>query len=234
MVDARLIFPHTALREVLEAFLSLPGELRPTHHRVGEDEPRLPIGDIGAFCDTKIAKKSGFLLHAKRVSYDLNPLGEFPIICNCFEIKENLAEKFLLHVAKARPTFGYCCTEEEEIRRNKFFGKIGINSIESWFGRDPEKNIPGLYWLTVIAEDLAKKHHVPLAALEAIALEHRVLPGGVHFFRFYEKASDWLSNKKVPELCASLPGLFDIGTVTPQITDGMTYREYMEELRKWK
>ena len=104
-------------------------------------------------------------------------------------------------------------------------------TVESWVGRDPQKYVPGFYWLTLLPEALAKKHGVPFAAVEQVAQEHIELEGGQHFFRFYKRPEDWVETPAVTELCASLSGVFYIEKVKPQLLTANNFLELNSMLR---
>jgi hypothetical protein len=233
LVDSRLTFPATAAGKVIDILLSLPGELRPTHHRFAENQPRKEIGNPAAFRNGKVGKSSGFFLHAGRITYAPDFFGDVPIECNCYGIPDSLAREFLTHMASAGPIFGFCCSEDEKDHRNRLTVPTGNGTIEGYFGRNTEKYVPGLYWLTLVSEKLAKKHNVSLEAVKNIALEHVDLGGGVHFFRFYDKPADWKLTAAIKEFCALTPGFFDLKRVRSQLKPNADFRERHEELRPW-
>ena len=41
-------------------------------------------------------------------------------------------------MAMAHPIFGFACMAEEREHRNRITTKLGINTIESWVGRDTQ------------------------------------------------------------------------------------------------
>lgn len=140
-----------------------------------------------------------------------------PLLCDCFlDVAPEAAEHFLKHMSKARPVFGFACLPGERGRRNRVTTQQGPNEIESWVGRDTQRYVPGLYWLALLSEALARQHHVALSALEAVAQEHVELEGGLHLFRFYERPEGWLETSAVTELCTSLSGVFDVEKIKPQ------------------
>ena len=110
----------------------------------------------------------------------------------------------------------------------------GVNKIESWVGRDIDKYVPGFYWLTLLPEALAAKHGIPLTAVERVAREHVALPGGQHLFRFYDRPEDWRSSPVVRNLCATLPGVFDVEKLKPQLAKAKNFLELNSMLRAWK
>ena len=86
----------------------------------------------------------------------------------------------------------------------------------------------------MLPESLAKQHGVSLSAVEKVAREHIELGAGQHLFRFYDRPEDWRSTPAVAELCASLPGVFDVEKIKPQLTAAKNFLELDAMLRNWK
>lgn len=219
MIEAGLQF-EGAVDRVVMAFGNLPAPLRPVHfsheEKLASDLDR--IADQKRFAAFVGKSKSGFLLLGPGLTYSVRIATGKPVICDCFmDVVPEAAEHFLKHMSKAKPVFGFACLPEERERRNRVTIQQGQNKIENWVGRDAQRYVPGLYWLTLLPEALARKHNVPLPALEAIAQEHVELEGGQHLFRFYERPEDWRKTSAVTELCASLSGMFDVEKVKPQL-----------------
>ena len=235
MIESILEFQPTALHSVVAALCALPEGLRPTHHSLGEDEAGKPILNTGKFLESLTGAKLGPFLRGPGVIYDIRLAGSKPILCNCFlEVDPALAKEFLIQMATAQPIFGFACASEERTHRNRVIVKQGVNTIESWVGRDPQKYIPGFYWLTLLPKALAEKHDVPLSAVEKIAKEHIELEGGQHLFRFYERPEDWRTAPDVAALCSSLPGVFDVEKVKPLLPAAKNFLDLDEVLRSWK
>ncbi|MVF24753.1 hypothetical protein EVC37_24595 [Methylocaldum sp. BRCS4] len=242
MIESRLDFQTSDLRFVVEAFCTLPMELRPTHHSRGEDEPGEPLLDVGKFLDSMAIANLGPVLKGSNVEYyvefsyrNIGTERVKSIYCDCnLDVEPHLAKQFLLHMAAAQPIFGYACAPEERQHRNRVIVKQGINTVESWVGRDLQKYIPGFYWLTLLPDALAEKYSVPISVVENIAQEHIELEGGQHLFRFYERPEDWQSTHEVAALCSLLPGVFDVEKIKPQLATAKNYLELDSALRGWK
>ncbi len=235
MIEAGLEFQASARRLVVESFLLLPGELRPTHESANEDEAATKIQDYDKFLEGVMKHETGFFLKGPSITYDISLAGNRSIICNCFlDVDPALAKIFLTLMAKAQPVFGFACAPEEREYRNRVTIKQGVNTIESWVGRDTQKYIPGLYWLTLLPAELAEKRGASLSVIGGIALEHLELEGQQHLFRFYEKPENWRSAAAVKELCSSLPGIFDIEKVRPQLESAKTFLELNTMINTWK
>jgi hypothetical protein len=235
VIKAGLEFQFLARPRVLERLLSLPPELRPTHQSVGEDEVGMAIDDRNKLIQSLERNESGIYLKNSNVLYDIRRSKNESLICNgYFELSPSIVREFLIYMASADPIFGFACTPKEKEAKNRVTTKQGVNTIESWVGRDTRKYIPGLYWLTLLPVALAEKHGVPLSVIEGVALEHMVLDGGQHFFRFYEEPGDWRSTTAVAELCSSLPGVFDVEKVRPQLAAAKNFLDLNATIRSWK
>lgn len=235
MIEAGLEFPSSARRYVIEAFLSLPEELRPTHECVNEDEVGTKIQDYKGFLAAMEKRETGLFLKNTKVTYDISLAGRKSIICSCFlDVDPILIKSFIVHMATVHPIFGFACDPEERERRNRVTTKQGVNTIESWVGRDTQKYIPGLYWWTLLPASLAEKHGVPLPAVASIALEHIKLEGQQHLFRFYEKPEDWRLATVMAGLYTSLPGVFDVEKIRSQLEGAKTFLELNALVSVWK
>lgn len=244
MIESVLEFQTSNLLSIVRTFCALPEKLRPTHHSFGEDEPDEPLLDVEKFLDSLANAGLGPFLKGPGVTYDIGffdghvgdeRVKSSSITCNCFlEVEPSLAREFLLHMASARPAFGFACSPEERQHRNRVIIKQGMNTVESWVGRDLQKYIPGFYWLTLLPDVLAEKHGVPISEVEKIAQEHIQLEGGQHLFRFYQRPEDWQSTSEVAALCSSLLGVFDVEKIKPQLATTKNFLELDSALRAWK
>jgi hypothetical protein len=236
MIEAGLEFDG-AIDRVLKAFVDLPASLRPVH--VSHDEK--PARDADRVADPKrlaefVAKsKSGFFLLGPGLTYSLRIATGRPIICDCFlDVAPETAEHFLAHMSKAMPIFGFACMPSERERRNRVTTQQGASKIESWVGRDTQRYVPGLYWLTLLPEALLRQHDIPLSAVMAVARQHTELENGQHLFRLYERPEDWQTTSAVADLSASLPGVFDVEKIKPQLATAKSFLELNALLREWR
>jgi hypothetical protein len=234
MIEAELKFPLSARRLIVETFVKMPGKLRPVSTEMGEDQDDVIIQDQDEFIKNALIRGTGFFLNGPGVSYDINLTGRKDITCNCFfQGGPDLIRSFLVHMTLAKPIFGFACKMEEQERWNRIKTKQGINAIESWVGRDPQKYVPGLYWWTLLPTALAQQHHVSLTARRDVALEHVEIEGGQNLFKFYEKPDDWTSAPRVDALRLSQPGIFDVEKVRPLVAATKTFLELSAVTRAW-
>jgi hypothetical protein len=236
MIEAGLEFDG-AIDRVMKAFVDLPAPLRPVHFSHEEK----PASDADRIADSKrfaafVAKsKSGFFLLGPGLTYSLRIATGKPLNCDCFlDVAPEAAESFLRHMSKATPIFGFACMPGERERRNRVTTQQGANKIESWVGRDTQRYVPGLYWLTLLPEALARRHGVPLAAVRAAARQHIDLENGQHLFRLYERPEEWQETSAVTDLSASLPGVFDVEKIKPQLMAAKSFLDLNVLLREWR
>lgn len=236
MFEAGLEFDG-AIDRVVKAFIDLPEALRPVHFSHEEK----PASDADRIADPKrlaafVAKsKSGFLLLGPGLTYSVRiPAGK-TLICDCFlEVAPEAAEHFLRHMSEAIPIFGFACMPGERERRNRVTTQQGASKIESWVGRDTQRYVPGLYWLTLLPEALARQHDVPLEAVRAVARKHVDLGNGQHLFQFYDRPEAWQETAAVTDLTASLPGVFDVEKVKPRLMGAKSFLDLNALQREWR
>src|SRR6476660_3607480 len=143
MIEAGLEFPYSARRLVLETFLSLPRALCPSHESGSEDEVGKEIEDRHKFFQSALKRETGFFLRGPHLTCDISFADPQPISCSCFlDTNPVFAKEFMLHMASAQPIFGFACAPEEREWRNHLTTRQGVNSIESWVGRDTQKYGP--------------------------------------------------------------------------------------------
>lgn len=227
MIESVVEFKSSDLLPVIRAFCTLPQELRPTHFSFGESEPSRPIVDTESLVQALASAGSGPMLTGHKVEYSLGffhgTIGKEvvkskAIRCVCFiDVEPPALASFFLHLAKLGPAFGFACAPEELQHRNRVVVKQGCNVLESWVGRNIDKYVPGLYWMTLISDGLARTHKIPIAALKRIANEYSELDGGQHLFRFFERPQDWRDARELAAMRASIPGVFDIDKIRPRL-----------------
>ncbi|QDQ25265.1 hypothetical protein FNU76_02245 [Chitinimonas arctica] len=236
MLEAGFEFENNIAR-VVAAFETLPVALRPVYFSHTEEVSNAAdqIEDKKRFAAFVAKSQSGFFLLAPGITYSIRIATGKSTICDCFlDVDPSLAKEFLIHMATAQPIFGFACEPQEREHRNRVVTKQGVNTIESWVGRDSQKYLPGFYWLTLLPDSLATRHAVPLPVVEKAAQEHVALQGGQHLFRFYEQPQDWQSVQSIAELISTLPGVFDIEKMKPQLAAAKNFLDLNAALRNWK
>jgi hypothetical protein len=235
MIKSALEFPLSKTDLVTKTILSLPEMLRPTTVSLAEDEATIPIGDINRFLHTFKMPSIGVYLENSNVLYDLrrSSPSTWIVVADMEAIPDAAVKDFLVRMAIAQPIFGFACADKEREYRNRITIKFGINTMESWVGRDARRYIPGLYWWTLLPASLAEQHGIPLPSLVEAAQEHIELEGKQHLLRFYDKPEDWQSAAFMAELYRTNPGIFDVEKIRPKLEGVETFLEINAILHDW-
>ncbi len=236
MIEAGIEF-HEEIEDVLAAFGALPPPLRPIYfsHEEKIVDTADQFQDEDRFSAFRARSESGFYLLGESITYSFRLAKRKPSICDCFiDVPDAVAKQFLIQMSAAKPLFGFACLPAEREYRNLIRVQQGVNNIENWVGRDTQKSVPGLYWLTLLSEGLAKQHSIPFDAIEAVALEHLTLGNGQHLFCFYERPEDWQKTNAVTELSASLSGVFNMENIRPHLLAAKNFLELSSLLRNWR
>ncbi len=238
LLQAGLELEDSHTSAVTETLLQLPGELRPSDYNFGEDERRKSL----SVCKDPLRvltdpRQPGFFLYGQAVVYDLRTARDRTIRLSClFERPDADLRSLIVRLATAGPLFGYACQYQERIARNRVQASFKEkNQLESWVGRLPRKQLPGLYWYTLVSGDLLRDLGIPLPSLLAIAKEYEELPGSQHFFRFYDHPEDWRTATAVNRVIAEQPGIFDVADVKKAMAmnPDVTFLELSSLLARW-
>jgi len=151
-------------------------------------------------------------------------------------LSSELVGVFLKSLAGNKFVFGFGCYDEEHEHRNRHYITIGKNHIESWIGRDLEKYIPGVYWYTLLSDELLSKHGVDLASLSAEAITTETLgDGSLHLLKFYENPEDWKENaERLDDLCERTDGVFSRRPIEVAVISVSNYLEYDDIIAEWR
>lgn len=235
VIQAGLELDDSRREAVTRELLNLPEPLRPTHYNFGEDQKRKPVPSLlEALSILTDSRQPGPLLYGPRFSYDLRRGRDRTFRLSCFfETADPDVHTLLVSLASAGPLFGYACALSERIARNRVQKQIGVNALEGWVGRNPRKQLPGLYWYTLISDDLIRQLEIPLDLLVAMAKKYEEPAAGQHLFRFYDRPEDWQAADSVNRFIVDQPGIFDIEEVKMQLSRGGTLLEISTLLGRW-
>jgi len=223
------------ISELVFCILKVDIDFRPVYFTIEENVKNRNdrVNDYARFSKFINKHKSGFYLVGENFYYNILRINSenFWKFEGCFDGYSKNMEFFLKYFSKLNPVFGFACLKEEREAKNRHKIQIGINKVESWVGRNIEKVIPGLYWMTIISDEILMKYNVPLSAIRLVSKEYSDLGNGVHFLKFYENPEDWNKTLDVKNLCASFPGIFDIDDVYSIASNAKGVMELLALLR---
>lgn len=237
MIEGGLHFER-GLEPILEAFTTLPSAVRPVHFSKNEtpDYPGSIVSDRSKLADFAAKNGSGFFLLGSTVTYSIRAAVGQPVVCDCFmNVVKDDVRKFMEHMAAAQPAFGFACIPEERAHRNGFALKMGEQTIEGWIGRDIGQYLPGLYWMTLVSESLARRHHLGLERVAGAALDHQVIRESGHLFQFFERPEDWARYAdRLDALCREFDGVFSKGDAISQLAGAKNLIDVSSLVARWR
>jgi hypothetical protein len=230
-----------SLNDILRILQTLPDNFKPVYFSPGEKlikKNRIINGDD--FSNFLLKSKFGFFLHSvSGVKFDLS-LGSMEFtkvtLWQPHDEAYELVHAYIKQLLSVKPIFGFACTWDEYIHRNRHFKKIGVNNIECWVGRDTQKYIPGLYWITVLPDELLKKHNASLQEFYHLKNESRsYFLHDTHVVSFFGNPIDWGEHSHdLDEVCSKSNGFFSIRTIDEAASHIENYEEHSNLIDKWK
>lgn len=232
-------------RDLIDTITSLPEKFRPEYFAVGErvhNKERSRIDDserFEAFLAPFIKNASGIDLigpkkHFMFIAGSSRNAQHWPTHMECsvslkgkgFSQADSL-ELLKLLCATPGVTFGQSCHFEEWHFRHRCIKSLPPISVECTIGTDNSFLVSGLYWWTVLSDELVARHHVNLAELEVFAHEYQQWQDGaggrLHAFRLYASMDDWQSEAgRISGFLENHPNFFSMTRIWPQIEAATT------------
>lgn len=258
MVEIGIYFDKNRINKVIDLLQVLPAHLRPNYF--SEEETRKSekdkIENKKRFDKFMNRNATGFFLFAEYCTYDLSihDIGYSTLFVDMKGEAYSDVSMLFDAIVPASPVFGFAGWNQEREpdaggsyvithgkvtserdHRNKNFITIGMNHIESGIGNDLDKYIPGVYWCTLLSDELLNKHGVELASLSAEAITTEILGDGhFHLLKFYENPEDWRQNsERLDDLCERIDGIFSRRSVESAVQGISNYLEYDEIITDW-
>jgi len=259
-VEVAVYFDKKNVRRVIDSLQALPAHLRPKYFSEEESlkSKKDEVADKKRFEKFVARNPAGFFLFADDCSYNffIHERGYSRLFCD-IQNEDFYSDVPLLFetMVSAAPIFGFAGENQEEVpsadgsyvithsevhseykHRNCYYITIGDNNIESWIGTDLDKYIPGVYWYTLLSDELLKKHHIDLASLSAEAISTETLgDGSIYLLKFYESPDEWKQNaERLDTLCERIDGIFSRRSVESAVSGVSNYLEYDDIIADWQ
>lgn len=231
------------VKDILACLAKLPEPIKPVYFT--ENEGRIPKQNVllnkTRFQQFLSNNSLGFYTYAgnKKNSFDISTWDtDRTDVTLWLETgsAENLVPAFIKCLAGFEPVFGFGCELQEYYHRNRHYMAIGATDIKSWIGRNYNKKIPGVYWYTLLSDELLDRHNVVLSDLSAEAMTCEALgDGSLHLLKFFENAKDWQDNAgNLDRLCEQTHGVFSKKSVAVALSDIRDMRDYNEKIRDFR
>ncbi len=243
MIVAKLYFENGIdIGGIVTSLQGLPKFIKPIYFTENEGKiiKKNVLTDEKRFKDFQKDNPLGFLLYAEnKTDFDISNHSVGYAEVTMWLEDETLSEyivDFFKSLIKFRPIFGYACDDNEYDHRNRHYITLGKNHIESGIGRKLGKYISGVYWYTLLSDDLLNKHHVNLADLSTEAISTETLgDGDLHLLKFFEKPDDWRVHvERLDDLCERTTGVFSRRSVEAAVAGVTSYSEYDDIIVNWR
>jgi hypothetical protein len=227
--------PH----QISDAVARLPDGLRPTHftHSEGQLDKRDLLTDHERYTEFLRNNPLGFLLVGQKCEYDVSLRGE-QYSTLFVDVKTGLDEadvsRLFLAAVRAEAEYGFAATDAEYIHRNRIVHTIGENVVEAWVGRDLKRYVPGVYWRTLLSEQMVSDRDIDFTRLpECISVERC----GERWFvlKVAGSAEEWPNYAEdLDSYCHLTDALFSIKDVQQESQVARDYLMLTRILGKWK
>jgi hypothetical protein len=237
--EVNIVIDLAHYRDLIDTVMLLPERFRPEYFTVGDrvyNKERSRIDDserFEAFLAPFIKDASGIDLigpkkHFMFIAGASRNAQHWPTHMKCsvslkgkgFSQADAL-ELLRLLCAVPGVTFAQTCHFEEWLFRHRCI-KWSPFAIQCTIGTDNSFLVSGLYWWTVLSDELVARHHVDLAELEAFAHDYQQWRDGeggrLHAFRLYDAMDDWQSEApRISSFLEAHANFFSMTRLWPQI-----------------
>jgi hypothetical protein len=244
-----------SFRQLAHRVSSLPAPFRPTYFTVGErvrNKSASRVDDterFSAFVEDHVSNVSGFDLIGERIRFGFfagtrNARHE-PTHIGCSVLlrgKQWTSVDLTQLLKQLCLTSGIeradACLRAEWNYRHLCIKKLAQFTIERTLGVDMSAFLPGLYWWTVLSDELAARHRLDVAELAALGghserwftEDHT----GLHAFRLYDSPDDWEREKgRVSGFLEAHPNFFSMTRIAGRIEAAESKEAFDEVTRPY-
>lgn len=237
MTEAMLYYANDCFEGVIETLLRLPGPLRPSRfcRDEGVSKPKNMVADVSRFRDFLDKGLNGAFLYAERAVYGFISVGPCEFCIYITDLGAQDACILMRDLGRLGVNFGYAAEMSERHHRNRLIKEASYGTEEAGVGCNWHRYLPGLYWLTIISEFLAKQHGVPLGTLKQVAHAVEEPAPGVWLLKFFDAPEQWQTHaEKLDKMCEETEGIFSISRVRPAFEEAKTFLDTAEVLHSWR
>ncbi len=233
-------FDKASVDRVINGLVTLSEPLKPVffseEEQIKSENDRLSNHE--RFEKFRERNQAGFFLFSDDCSYNFFLYDKgYSVVYIYIDTQESgKLEEIFKSVSRAQPVFGHASHSDEYDHRNRYYITIGKNHIEDWIGRKLDKYISGVYWYTLLSNELLEKHQVDLTNLSSEAISIETLNNGsMHLLKFYEKPESWRENAdRLDDLCEKVDGVFSRRSVELAVKGVTSYMEYDDIIAGWR
>lgn len=234
-LEITIYFYRENAEKILDVLLGLPDEHKPLYYSSeGIKEKQNVIKDTAKFEEFKRKNQLGYCMFGDTYSLDfsLNSFG----LSHLYIVDAGSFESYvpeLFRSLSSSPIFGYAALKEEYRHRNQYHATIEQGESFTWIGRDLEKYLSGVYWYTLVSDEILEKHSINIEDLRHES-KRTVTFGSTHLLQFFEKPENWQEHaKRLDEFCERRNGIFSRNIFDQEIKTVDNFMDEMALKKKW-
>ena len=108
-----------------------------------------------------------------------------------------------------------------------------MGTLQAFYGRNIEKSVPGLYWITLLSDYLIQLHGLDLSPISSASIT-KVREYGSHLFQFYQDPSDWINQEPRMKLLSAPAGFFHKEDMINSIGSETNWDILDKKLETWR
>jgi hypothetical protein len=230
MIEAQVDFDWSDMGSLFEAISE--SQFRPTHYSLDEDGARTPISWPAQW--EAILGSSGCFLWGEQFEMEVRLSRDRLIRIFVLAEAHRAIESLMVRFAELAVLFGYACEEGERVHRNRIQRTMNYGTHEAWVGRNYEKYLSGLYWITLIPEAMMKRLGVELDSLKRVATEAVLYQNRTWLVRLYGDPTEWASKATaIDRWCAQTNGCFHKEKAENSLAQAANFIEASEAIEEW-
>ena len=235
MYEFGLYFPMKDRAKALQCLFSLPIEHRPHTLHLDENPRRKDLKFVKGLKDL-----DKYLANPFCIFFLVSDLGKFLVgfqdsyfaLLGDYDANWSDISSLLKNMMSAKPRFGFAACSAERRARNFIQIKTDIGSESAFFGQNLDRFIPGIYWITLISDELANRHGLDLAPVAEGSVSQDQ-NSECRLFQMYENPADWKREEKRLNALSAPNGFFHRKDVIDDIGMETNGRVVSEKIDAW-
>ena len=231
MINLEINIDQKFLKETLSVIADSSD--RPAYYSIAEDGKRFPIANAVGIIP--IIGQSGCFLWGNKTVFDIRISAKQIAIIFVASEDADIIESLALGFSKLPLFFGYACDREERIHRNRISKKMNYGVEEAWVGRDYNRYLPGIYWITLVSNILMEHFGIGVEALKGVAKYYSTSDDKTWLIRLYQRPSEWEQKAHlIDNWCAKTVNCFSKERAEADLERAETFLDVSTVIGRWK
>ena len=231
MFKSVVLIKKTMLDQAIDVLFQLPKGFKPKYYSPDESwfsRRRINTPKFEVF---KSRNELGFFLYGRNSTFFLNMTGNESLEISLFlkgKVEPEEMAAYMKSFSSLGMRFGFMCMEEEYEHCNRVKRKFKGCSYEGWIGKDIDKYVSGLYWLTYFSEELVSSLVIDIDQFEVGNIELSRTDSG-YLYQFYDSPKNWKKHRpKLDLMSENVSGIFSKREAVSKLSGIDNIAQYMD------